>query len=213
MSQSAVLDRPTIHPIEQDSSVVPFEWDVNSFYKAIDCGAFDHPEELELIEGRLYRRMLPQDNDHIQATGYVHDALSESFGSTSHVRDHSPAPIGQASEPEPDVAVIRGSRREYDHRKPSPEDLNLVVEVSSSSIAHDRRVKASSYAKAGIPEYWIVNLNDQQLEVYRDPGELAGTEFGYGYDTILILGLDDTIVPLRTPGRAIKVRDLFPAVE
>ena len=73
------------------------------------------------------------------------------------------------SEPEPDLAIVRGSPRDHIERHPSPDELALVVEVSNSSLAEDRSVKARIYARAGIAVYWIVNLINMRIEVYSDP--------------------------------------------
>jgi Uma2 family endonuclease len=85
------------------------------------------------------------------------------------VRSQEPITLGD-SEPEPDLAVVRGDLGEYEHSHPSPRDVALVVEVADVSIDRDRSIKQRAYARAGIPVYWIVNLQERQVEVYTDPG-------------------------------------------
>lgn len=96
------------------------------------------------------------------------DALRKAFGEGTHVRIQLPLALDPSSEPEPDVTVVRGSPRDY--RDAHPSAALLVVEVADTTLSHDRDQKGSLYARAGVADYWIVNLVDQVLEVYRDPG-------------------------------------------
>ncbi len=77
---------------------------------------------------------------------------------------------GQASEPEPDRCVVRGTIRDYAQRHPGPDEIALIVEVADSSLAEDRLLASEVYGPSGVPVYWIVNLVDRQVEVYTDPG-------------------------------------------
>jgi len=86
----------------------------------------------------------------------------------------------------------------------------LVVEVADSSLALDRTHKGSFYARARLSEYWIVNLADRVLEVYRDPGPDAGAPYGWAYRVVLTLGRDEHVVPLAAPSARILVADLLP---
>jgi Uma2 family endonuclease len=113
------------------------------------------------------------------------------------------------SEPEPDLAMVRGPAGRYVEHHPGPEDVALVVEVAESSLAHDREAKGRIYARARIDEYWLLNLVEGRLEVHTEPSS-RGAEAVYGRR--LTLGTEDR-VPLVLEGRevaAIAVRDLFP---
>ncbi|MCS7191059.1 MAG: Uma2 family endonuclease, partial [Fimbriimonadales bacterium] len=110
-------------------------------------------------------------------------------------------------EPEPDIAVVEGSHETYaDHH---PTTALLVVEFADTSLEYDRREKLSLYAKAGIPEYWIVNLKANTLEVYREPIPDAEMPFGYGYRVRLLLNAKEQIAPLFAPDKPIPVREMI----
>ena len=110
-------------------------------------------------------------------------------------------------EPEPDVAVVPGSFRDYAGGHPS--QPVLVVEVSDSSLALDREHKGSLYARAGIADYWIVNLVDGALEVYRAPSPDPAASFGWRYRSGETLGPEASISPLVLPSVRIRVSDLL----
>jgi Uma2 family endonuclease len=112
-----------------------------------------------------------------------------------------PLALDDTSEPEPDVAVVPGKARDYTFAHPTT--AALVVEVADTSLALDRKTKQAVYARNGIPEYWVVNLQDHCLEVYRGP---QGDQ--YQFRTVLRHG--ETVAPLANPDRAIAVADLLP---
>ena len=108
------------------------------------------------------------------------NALSQTIPAGWHVRASKPIRIpSQASKPEPDRCIARGSIRDYLQRSPEPADIALVVEISDTSLSEDRK-QAVIYAAAGIPTYWLVNLVDRQVEVYTRPGP-AGYESRQDY--------------------------------
>ena len=156
---------------------------------------FPEGERVELIDGLIYRKM-SQNEPHISALDAVFAALQEAFGPGFYLRMQAPLKYGDHNAPEPDVYVLRGTWRDYDGRRPDPvTDVPLVVEVSDASLAKDRRVKAGLYARAGLPEYWIVNLRDRTLEVRRKPeaGEYTetlvlheGKSVGIGNGTVAV---------------------------
>jgi len=122
------------------------------------------------------------------------------------VRSQVPVALGDEetpSEPQPDIAVVIGSWRDYGTRTPQAADIRLIVEVADSSLSFDRTVKASLYAVAGVPEYWIVNLVDKCLEVYRDPMNGA-------YSATSVHKSADHATPLHAPTASIAVADCLP---
>jgi Uma2 family endonuclease len=131
----------------------------------------------------------------------VEDALREILGRGFDVRVQLPAALDANSVPEPDVAVVQGSPRDFADRHPST--AALIVEVADSSLAYDRTHKLASYARNGIAEYWIVNLVDRRLEVYREPA-------GESYRVSLRFDVSEAIAPGICPARPIAVRDLLP---
>jgi Uma2 family endonuclease len=119
-------------------------------------------------------------------------------------------PIGldDDSEPEPDVAVVPGGREDY--RSAHPSRPVLTVEVAISSLDGDRQRKGSLYARAGLAEYWILNLVDRVLEVYREPVEDASAMYGWRYASREIVNESSEVPPLAAPGAAVRIADLLP---
>jgi Uma2 family endonuclease len=188
-------------------------WTRDLYYRAIDAGLFDEDDKLELIGGEIVEegmvdRMAPQSPEHGWTIRRATRRLEAAFGTGNEIRYQMPLSLGGDSDPEPDIVVARGSEDDYVHRHPT--DAELVVEVAIASAQFDRTVKAGLYASAGIPEYWIVNLDDRVLEVYRDPGTARDEPFEAAYGTKLRLVAGDTIHPLGAPGSEIAVSDLLP---
>jgi len=178
------------------------------FERAGELGLFRSGERLELIGGEVVRKMSPQKTPHATSIGLGEKALREAFGPEFHVRNQLPLAIGDLDEPEPDLCVVRGSLRDYEDEHPTT--AVLVLEVADSSVAIDRTVKASLYASAGIPDYWMLNLPERALEVFRDPEPDPKAPFGYSYRTHLRVGVEGAMTPLHAPGRVIAVADLLP---
>lgn len=111
------------------------------------------------------------------------------------------------SEPGPGIAVVAGSARDY--RDAHPATAALVIEVTDATLDYDRYTKAPLYARAGIPEYWIINLADRQLEVYRNPGPLAEAPGGFGYRLRLVASPGEEVAAAGVT-RAVKIDDLLP---
>ncbi|MEI8376402.1 MAG: Uma2 family endonuclease [Planctomycetota bacterium] len=180
---------------------------VEKYHQMILQGILSNDDPVELLEGLLVAKMtiLPS---HRFSTRRIRIALEHVVPQGWYVE--SPAPVTlAASEPEPDVAVVRGSDHEYIDRHPGPADVVLVVEVSGSSLRRDQGLKKAIYAKAGIPVYWIVNLIDRCVEVYTDPtGPAAQPDYRARYDA----GEADQI-PVVIEGREvarIAVREVLP---
>ena len=111
-------------------------------------------------------------------------------------------------ESEPDVSVVSGDPRDY--RDAHPDRPALIVEVSLSRLTFDRGRKGSLYARAGIQDYWIVNVQDRRLEVYREPIGNSAAPFGWRYGRAVTLGPDQRVSPLAAPEAECDVADLLP---
>jgi Uma2 family endonuclease len=183
------------------------QWTRVEYERLVDLGAFRPGERLELVGGALLVRE-PQGSPHFTAVGLVEDALRNAFGTGWTVRAQGPIALDEDSEPEPDIAVVRGSRR--DHGRAHPSHPVLIVEVAESSLEFDRGEKASLYARAGIPDYWILNLAEQVLEVYREPVAAPHARYGHRYGATITLRAGDHVSPLAAPTAAIQVADLLP---
>jgi Uma2 family endonuclease len=138
----------------------------------------------------------------------VEEALRGVFASGWDVRGQLPVALDDDSEPEPDVSVVPGSFRDYprDH----PARAVLIVEVAESSLRLDRGEKGSLYARAGGADYWIVNLVDRVLEVYRQPAADADAPYGWRYASVVRLRAGDVVTPLAAPHFPVPVVDLVP---
>lgn len=178
----------------------PFTWSVDQYQQIGDLGLFGD-KRVELVEGQVLQ-MSPMRAEHSTAVALVEKALLLAFGAGFYVRQQSPLPLGDKSQPEPDIAVVKGDIRDY--AKKHPTHALLVVEVSDSTLAFDRKVKSRVYAEAGIADYWIVNLVDHCVEVHNNPTS-AGE-----YEHKQILKAGEKITPLAAPRASIKVEELLP---
>ncbi|HAS50624.1 MAG TPA: hypothetical protein DCS21_02290 [Gammaproteobacteria bacterium] len=162
---------------------------------------FFQPEaRVELLDGVIID-MSPQRSFHATAVCLVEDALRGVFQSGYVVRNQMPLALDAQSEPEPDVAVVRGRTRDYTQAHPTT--AVLVVEVADTTLRLDRKTKQAVYARNGIAEYWIINLKTPALEVYRNPQ-------GDQYRSQMTLRPGETIAPLAQPDSVIAVIDLLP---
>lgn len=183
-------------------------WTRAEYHRAGELGLFGPEERLELIAGEVIRKVSPQKSRHATTVSCVNEALRAVFASGWVVRVQLPLAIGDDSEPEPDVAVVRGAPRDYLDEHPTT--AALVVEVADSTLRFDRTTKAGLYASAGVPEYWVIDANDRVLEVRRDPAPKPGAPFSHEYTTLTRHGVEDTVSPLAAPHAKIAVADLIP---
>jgi Uma2 family endonuclease len=178
---------------------------VSQYYKMAELGLFEG-KRVELIEGRIIE-MSPAGSQHATAVMLANDALQKAFGKHYYVRVQCPIDLGQASEPEPDLAVVKGHIRDF--TKAHPTTALLLIEVADTTLKYDRKQKASLYARADIPEYWIINLTGKRVEIYRKPVEDQSQPFGFRYSDSKILSRFDSIKPLSAKS-AIAIADLLP---
>ena len=179
-----------------------FEYD-----KLIELGLFRPGEPIELLGGHLVVAE-PQGAAHYTAIVKTARALQAAFGPVWYVRMQGPIGLDDESEPEPDVAVAAGSVEDYGRAHPSR--VALIVEVAETSLAVDRQYKGSLYARAGVADYWIVNLVDRVLEVYRAPQADSAAAFGWRYIRIDTLASAAAVTPLAAPTASILVSQLLP---
>jgi Uma2 family endonuclease len=182
-------------------------WRRVEYERLVDRGVFEPGDRVELIDGLLLVSE-PQSSLHYTAIMLVEQALARAFGQGWSVRTQAPIALDDASEPEPDVAVVRGGVRDF--AASHPVEPALVVEVAVSSLAFDREHKASLYARAGRPEYWIVNLIDRVLEVRRQPAPEPSAPYGWDYAFVDVLGSTERVSALAAPTVQIPVGDLLP---
>jgi Uma2 family endonuclease len=184
----------------------PRRWTRAEFERLAELGLFTG-QRAELFEGEIMV-LSPQKPQHYTTTDVAADVLRHLFGPGFHVRMQGPIDLGPHSEPEPDVAVVSGTRADYATQH--PRTAALLVEVSDTTLSSDRARKGSLYARAGIEDYWIINLVDRRLEIYRDPIADPSQPYGFRYSTVLTLSAPDTVTPLAAPAVHIAVADLLP---
>ena len=173
-------------------------WTSEEFIRLGASGFFGPEERVELIEGEIVV-MSPPGPEHSNPILYGTDYLMSLYRESHLVAVQLPLDLGSRSQPQPDFALIaRGSVP----RGQLPQTADLVIEVSVSSLAFDRKEKGAIYAKAGIPEYWIIDVAGRQVEVYREPGPL-------GYALRRLHAVDDTVCPLKVPGPACELSAFF----
>ena len=182
-------------------------WTRREYDALIKIGFFVEDEPIELLGGQLIVAE-SKGSPHSTAIALVVEALRAAFGSGWLVRVQDPVALDAESEPEPDVAVVPGRPRDYLAEHPARPAL--VVEVAESSLAFDRGHKGSLYARAGLADYWIVNLVDEVLEVHRAPALDRSAQFGWRYLDIQALRPGAAIAPLARPDVTVAVVDLLP---
>jgi Uma2 family endonuclease len=164
-------------------------------------------EAIELIGGELMVPE-PQNAAHYTAIRKTAKALEAAFGPGWDVRTEGPVALDDDSEPEPDVAVVPGQPDDYARAHPS--HPMLTVEVAESSLRVDRLHKGSLYARAGLPDYWVLNLIDRILEVYREPIPDAAAPFGWRYARREAFDASARVSALAAPESSIPVSRLLP---
>jgi Uma2 family endonuclease len=138
----------------------------------------------------------------------VGDVIRASLPPEWIIRVQDAIALDDESEPEPDIAVVAGAHEDYLHGH--PERPVLVIEVADSSLLFDRNQKGSAYARAGLGDYWIVNLVDRVVEVYREPMPDASARYEWRYASVQTFTTSDTIGPLALPSVRVAVADLLP---
>ena len=140
---------------------------IEQYHAIIQAGILTDDDSVELLEGWLVFKR-PKNPPHRVTTRLVRTALENILPPGWYVDSQEPITLSN-SEPEPDIVVVRGDTRQYLDRHPGAEDIALIIEVSDTTLQRDRTVKKRIYARAGIAIYWIVNLVEEQVEVYSQP--------------------------------------------
>jgi len=174
---------------------------------SIAHGFLEEDDPIELLDGLLVVKE-PQHSPHRTAIVLTAQALGRAFGEDWFVQVQSPIALDARSAPEPDVCVVRGLPRDYTAEHPTRPAL--VVEVVQTGLRFARGRKAAAYARAGIADYWILNLVDRVLEVHREPARPGPALRRWSYAAIQTRGAGAMITPLAIPAAAIRVADLLP---
>jgi len=180
---------------------------VEQYHAMILAGILTDDDPVELLEGWLVYKM-PKNPPHRVTTKLVREALEQIVPNGWYVDSQEPITISD-SEPEPDVVIVMGDTRQYLTRHPQPPEIALVVEVADTTLQRDRTTKKRTYARARIPVYWIVNLVENQMEIYTRPsGAVEQPDYYHRQD----YGMSDsvTVVIDEYQVGTIAVRDLLP---
>jgi Uma2 family endonuclease len=191
MSSTAIL--PQAPP-------TPYRFSVEEYHKLGEAGIFQPEDRVELLDGEIII-MSPIGIRHAMATSWITECLVEQARRRYLLTPGNPVWLHEHSEPQPDMMLIPRVRKMERH--PRPEDVFLLVEVSDTSLAYDRGRKLTAYAQAGVREYWIVNLEDDRVEVFRQPSDGE-------YQIALTFAADQIIHPLAFADVAVSVADIIP---
>jgi Uma2 family endonuclease len=194
------------HPDRAPTRPRRWRWTTGQYARLIQLGILEG-RRVQLIDGEIIE-MAAHKPPHANAVEMLDDTLRAAFGPDFRVRVQLPIELGRRSQPEPDGAVfIREVARAMSAH---PREPVLIVEVSDSSLNYDRKVKGHVYAMAGVMEYWIVNLRDRQLEIYREPSPDPKRKGRYRYTHCTIVPAEGHASPLSRPEARIAVADLLP---
>jgi Uma2 family endonuclease len=179
-------------------------WNQDEYERLIDAGILGTQDHVELLQGEI-TLMSPQSERHVTAISLSLAALQQAFGAEYWLRVQSPFPLGSDTVPEPDIVVVPGTVRSYAGRRPTA--ALMAIEVADSSLSTDRHVKGPLYALGGIPDYWIINVADRTVEVYREP---TTSHEGTDYRLIRTFRSGELIPLLALPGVLLAVDDMLP---
>ena len=174
---------------------------VTDYHRMGEAGILTEDDRVELIEGALVT-MSPIGSDHSGTVNTLNRLLVRAVGDRGVVAVQNPVRLDDLSEPQPDFAILRPRDDDYRRSTPTPSDVLLLIEVANSSLTYDRAIKRALYARHGIPEFWIVNLKDNEVEVCRAPS-------GDAYAEVSRAGRDAVLTPVLLPGVEILVAALL----
>ena len=177
----------------------PYRFTRAEYHRMGELGFFEG-KRVELIRGEIYQ-MSPISWSHTRSLASTLEVLGKIFDGRGWISPQNPV-VTDDSEPEPDVAIYRGTFRDY-FSHPTPADTLLIVEIAVTSLVKDTTVKADFYSQEGIADYWVVDVEHRKVTVFRKPS-------ADGYQSKQMLGETDTIAPLAAPTGTIRVADLLP---
>ena len=174
---------------------------IEEYNRMAETGVLSRDEHVELLQG-LVCEMSPEGKRHVAAIELTHDFFTDRLRGKHRVRAQHPLTLAEGTEAEPDIAIVEtADPRAYLDSHPTA--ALLVIEISETSLEKDCTLKADLYARAGISEYWVLNLTNDTLEVFRDPSESH-------YLKRQTLNRGEKISPVRLPDISVGVVDLLP---
>jgi Uma2 family endonuclease len=200
MTLSNTLPNPTF---TQEPTLLK-RWTVQDYHRLSELGILDPNEPTELIAGQI-TLMAAKGTSHVTSLYLLANALRDRVGSTALIRTQDPIQLDDFSEPEPDLAIVRGTVLDYAQRHPRPSDIYLVVEVADSTLKHDCETKDKIYAQAGITDYWVLDVKNRRLHIFRVPTPT-------GYTSHLILSEPNQAGPLAFPSILLSLTSILPPI-
>ena len=176
-------------------------WTVDDYHRMIAIGLLTPDDRVELLDGQIVK-MMPQDPPHASTIDESTDYLKTLFAGKAKVRAQLPITLTPDSEPEPDIAIVKIDPQRYRDRHPAPADVFLLIEIADSTLKHDRTHKSKIYARAGILEYWVVDINQRQVIVFRTPQV-------DGYQSEQVLAANTQLAAIAFPDVLVNLRNLL----
>ena len=179
-------------------------WTVEEYHRMAEAGIFDEDERVELLEGKIIW-MSAIGTAHRSAVGRTDYLLKNRLKNRAWVSIQDPIQLDDYSEPEPDIAVVKIDSLDYADHHPTPNEVYLVIEVADTTFKKDCETKGKAYAAAGIVDYWVLDVINRQLHVFREASE-------NGYKSEVILKENESISPLSFPDLSINILEMLPPV-
>jgi Uma2 family endonuclease len=193
--------------LEKQSTAAPAiklkYWTVQEYHRMAELGILDASERTELIAGQI-TLMVAKGTPHVLTLRILTNEIEALLGNQPvFISTQDPIHIDNSSEPEPDLAIVRGTAFDYVDQHPQPKDICLIVEVADSTLKYDCEVKDKIYAKANITDYWVIDIPHRQVHIFRDPTPT-------GYTSHLILTEPQTVSMLAFPGIELSISSILP---
>ena len=176
---------------------------VAEYYAMAEAGILTQQDRVELLDGDIVL-MAPIGNRHAFCVDWLNRFWVLALAERAIVRIQNPVRLNDSSEPEPDIALLGWRDDFYVSGHPGPQSVLLLIEVADSTVDFDRNQKLLLYARAGIAEFWVVNLQDRRVETYAEPD-------GDRYGAIRYYGPGESVAPLSFPDIALEVANIVPA--
>jgi Uma2 family endonuclease len=207
MSQNTVplVPVPAITPPPRSSGITPHRWTIAEYRELHRTGLF-HNVKTMLIRGELFTMTMPKP-PHDTSLSLMYEALRGLCPANHYVRNQQGFDIGSDNDPGPDLAIVPGSIRDYANSTPTV--AALIVEIADSSLKFDTTTKAELYATAKVPEYWVLDIENRQLIVFRDPRDLAAGLDASAYGSQAVFAAAARVSPLCAPQASVAVADLL----
>ncbi|HLO83660.1 MAG TPA: Uma2 family endonuclease [Nostocaceae cyanobacterium] len=177
-------------------------WTVEDYHRMAEVGIFKPDERVELLEG-IILTINAKGIAHSSALGRTNHLLNNKLRNQAWVDVKNPVTLNEISQPEPDIAVLKIDPLSYADHHPTPSEVYLIIEVADSSFKFDTEVKAKAYSQAGIKDYWILDVINRQLWIFRNPT-------AEGYQNIVSFPENEIVSPLEFPDLQILISDILP---